>query len=118
MLVGRALLLGPLVLPPAVRLGWCSVGMCAAPNGSGDELLMAAMASLKERDGTEAARQLRLAREAYEAQPDGPSEEQQQLMGLVSERIDAAVMSRSNAARRHKRKIAPTWPHQRCSLSS
>jgi len=61
-------------------------------SSSGDELLMAAMASLQERNATGAVRQLALAREAYDALPDGPSEDQQSLISLVSSRVDAALL--------------------------
>ena len=91
LLLGRALL-GPLLLlpPPCTRqLAMCAEGEAAAAGG--DALLMAAMAALKERDGNEAQKQLLAAREAYNA-VGGPSEEQQQLLNLVSQRVDAAVM--------------------------
>ena len=63
-----------------------------APSPSGDELLMRAMAMLKDREGSEAQALLWQAQAAYDALPDGPSDEQQQLLRLVSERVDAAVM--------------------------
>ena len=66
---------------------------------SGDELLMAAMSSLSKRDSTAAVRSLAEAREAYESLPEGPTEDQLQLLNLVSDRVDSALLTRKEVTR-------------------
>jgi hypothetical protein len=65
---------------------------CAAEESSADAKLMATMEALKNKDPSLARTLLADAREQYEAQEDGPTEEQQQLLDLVSQRVDAAAV--------------------------
>ena len=94
LLVNRAALLCPLLLlpPRSPELRCAPSFMGAVPEAGGDELLIAAMESLRARDKVKAQQQLGEAVEAYSLQPDGPTEDQRQLLELVSSRVDAAVM--------------------------
>lgn len=65
---------------------------CAAEKSSADAKLMATMEALKNKDPSLARTLLADAREQYESQEDGPTAEQQQLLDLVSQRVDAAAV--------------------------
>ena len=83
--------------PPRAPLQLITACSSASGNDSVDEdgpdqLLMAAMAALRGKDPEGARRLVGEARDAYDALPGGPSEEQKQLLGLVGERVDAAVV--------------------------
>ena len=87
------LLLTPMMQPPHAAPPCCrhvAPHLCADPP-SADQLLMEAMTELRGGEAPKARALLSEASELYDAQPEGISDEQQQLLTLVGERIDAAV---------------------------
>jgi hypothetical protein len=89
----------PATLPAAVafvnrrhRSLLTRVVACEAEESSADAKLMATMEALRNKDASLARTLLADAREQYESQEGGPTEDQQQLLDLVSQRVDAAAI--------------------------
>ena len=89
------LVLSPPLVPhdmPRPRRCCVNPRLCAADGAGGDALLMDATAALRDGEASRARSLLSRARDAYEAQAEGVTEEQRQLLDLVGQRVDAAVV--------------------------